>query len=52
MYVARQCFNLSDGGIEDAVYGSRAIRSFVGIELSHKDAPNATTPLQFQRLLE
>ena len=26
MYVAQQCFGLSDEGIEDAIYGSQAIR--------------------------
>ncbi len=52
MYVAQQCFNLSDEGIEDAVYDSQAIRRFVGIDLSREDAPDATTLLQFRRLLE
>jgi IS5 family transposase len=32
MYVAQQCFGLSDEGIEDAVYDSQTIRAFVGIE--------------------
>jgi hypothetical protein len=32
MYVAQQCFGLSDEGIEDAIYDSQAIRGFVGIE--------------------
>lgn len=34
MYVAQQCFGLSVEGIEDAIYDSRAIRGFVGIDLS------------------
>jgi IS5 family transposase len=33
MYVAQQCFGLSNEGIEDALYGSHAIRRFVGIDL-------------------
>ncbi len=33
MYVAQQCFGLSDEGIEDAIYNSQAIRRFVGIDL-------------------
>ena len=33
MYVAQQCFGLSDEGIEDAIYDSQAIRAFVGIDL-------------------
>jgi transposase, IS5 family len=34
MYVAKQCFDLSDEGIEDAVYDSQAIRRFVRIDLA------------------
>ncbi|MFS2134307.1 transposase, partial [Telluria sp. Tellsp131] len=43
MYVAQQCFGLSDEGIEDAIYDSQAIRGFVGIDLTHESAPDATT---------
>lgn len=52
MYVAQQCFGLSDEGIEDAVYDSQAIRRFVRIDLAREDAPDATTLLKFRRLLE
>lgn len=52
MYVAQQCFGLSDEGIEDALYDSQAIRCFVGIDLSREAAPDATTLLKFRRLLE
>ncbi|NBO42664.1 MAG: IS5 family transposase [Betaproteobacteria bacterium] len=52
MYIAQQCFGLSDEGIEDAIYDSQAIRAFVGIDLSHQTAPDATTLLKFRRLLE
>ena len=52
MYVAQQCFGLSDEGIEDAVYDSQAIRAFVGIDLAREAAPDATTLLRFRRLLE
>lgn len=52
MYVAQQCFGLSDEGIEDAIYDSQAIRGFVGIDLTHESAPDATTLLKFRRLLE
>lgn len=52
MYVAQQCFGLSDEGIEDAVYDSQAIRRFVGIDLAREAAPDATTLLKFRRLLE
>lgn len=52
MYVAQQCFGFSDEGTEDAIYDSQAIRRFVGIDLSRIDAPDATTLLNFRRLLE
>ena len=52
MYVAQQCFGLSDEGIEDAIYDSQAIRRFVCINLAREGAPDATTLLKFRRLLE
>ena len=52
MYVAQQCFGLSDEGIEDALYDSQAIRRFVGIDLAREAAPDATTLLKFRHLLE
>lgn len=52
MYIAQQCFGLSDEGIEDAVYDSQSIRRFIGIDLAREDAPDATTLLKFRRLLE
>lgn len=52
MYIAQQCFGLSDEGMEDAVYDSQAIRTFVGIDLGRESAPDATTLLNFRHLLE
>lgn len=52
MYVAQQCFGLSDEGVEDALYDSQAIRRFVGIDLGRQSAPDATTLLKFRHLLE
>lgn len=52
MYIAQQCFGLSDEGIEDAIYDSQSIRRFVGIDLGRETAPDATTLLKFRRLLE
>jgi IS5 family transposase len=43
MYIAQNCFGLSDEGIEDALYDSQAIRRFVGIDLGREAAPDATT---------
>jgi len=33
MYMAQQCFGLSDEGIEDVIYDNQAILAFVGIDL-------------------
>ena len=52
MYIAQQCFGLSDEGMEDAIYDSQAIRAFVGIDLNREAAPDATTLLKFRRMLE
>jgi IS5 family transposase len=52
MYVAQNCFGLSDEGTEDAIYDSQAVRRFVGIDLGREAAPDATTLLKFRRLLE
>lgn len=52
MYIAQQCFGLSDEGIEDALYDSQVIRRFVGIDLGRESAPDATTLLNFRHLLE
>lgn len=48
-----QCwFNLSDESTEEAIYDSLAVRDFVGIDLGRRNAPDATTLLQFRHLLE
>lgn len=52
MYVAQQCFGLSDEAAEDAIYDSQAIRRFVGIDLNREAAPDATTLLKFRHLLD
>ena len=52
MYVVQQCLELSDEGIEDAVYDLQAIRGFIGIDLAREPASDATTLLKFRRLLE
>jgi hypothetical protein len=36
MHVAQQCFGLFGKGIEDAIYGSPAIRGFVGIDFNRE----------------
>lgn len=52
MYIAQQCLGLSDEGIEDAIYDIVSVRNFVGVDLTHDSAPDATTLLKFRRLLE
>ena len=52
MYLAQARFNLSDEGIEDAIYDSYSIRKFVGIDFVSEQAPDATTLLHFRHLLE
>ncbi|MDO9150948.1 IS5 family transposase [Methylotenera sp.] len=52
MYIAQQCFGLSDEATEDALYDSQAIRHFVGIDMGREAAPDATTLLKFRHLLE
>lgn len=45
-------FNLSDPGVEEALYDSRAMRRFVGIDLGREPAPDETTVCKFRHLLE
>lgn len=52
MYIAQQCFGLSDEGMEDAIYDSQSIRRFVGIDLGRDAVPDATSLLHFRHLLE
>ena len=52
MYLLQCWFNLSDEGIEDAVYDSYALRSFMKINFMKEQVPDATTLLNFRHLLE
>lgn len=52
MYLMQNWFNLSDEGIEDAVYDSYAMRSFLHIDFLQEQVPDATTLLKFRHLLE
>ena len=45
-------FNLSDPALEEALYDSRAMRRFVGIDLGREPVPDETTILNFRHLLE
>jgi transposase, IS5 family len=45
-------FNLSDPAVEDALYDSRALRQFVGIDLGREPVPDETTICKFRHWLE
>jgi IS5 family transposase len=45
-------FELSDPGVEEALYDSRAMRQFVGIDLGKEPVPDESTILQFRHLME
>ena len=52
MYLMQNWFNLSDEGIEDAIYDSYAMRSFMHLDFLTEQVPNATTLLHFRHLIE
>src|SRR5882672_5034466 len=51
-YFVQQWFNLSDPGVEEALYESAALRRFVGVDLGMAPAPDETTICRFRHLLE
>ncbi len=52
IYFLQQWFNLSDPGVEEALYDSNAMRRFVGIDLGREPAPDETTVCKFRHLIE
>jgi IS5 family transposase len=52
MYLLQCWFNLSDEGLEDAIYDSYAFRTFMGVSFFDEQVPDATTLLKFRHLLE
>ena len=52
MYLLQIWFNLSDEGLEDAVYDIYAFQRFLGINFMNEQVPDATTLLKFRHLLE
>ena len=52
LHCLQQWFNLSDLAVEEALYDSRAMRHFVGIDLGHEPVPDETTICKFRHLLE
>jgi IS5 family transposase len=52
LHCLQQWFNLSDPAIEEALYNSRAMRQFVGIDLGREPVPDETTICKFRHRLE
>jgi len=51
-YFVQQWFNLSDPGVEEALYESPVLQRFVGVDLGAAAAPDETTICRFRHLLE
>jgi IS5 family transposase len=52
LHCLHQWFNRSNPAVEEALYDSRAMRQFVGIDLGHEPVPDETTIGKFRHLLE
>ena len=52
LHCVQQWFSLSDPAVEEALYDSRAMRQFVGIDLGREPVPDETTICKFRHLLE
>jgi len=53
MYLLSNWFNLSDEGLEDAIYDSYAFRNFMGIDfMGNEQVPDSTTLCKFRQLLD
>jgi IS5 family transposase len=52
IHCLKHWYNLSDPAVEEALYDSRAMREFVGIDLGCEPVPDETTICKFRHLLE
>lgn len=52
IYCMQHWYNLSDPAMEEALYDSRAMREFAGVDLGEERAPDESTILQFRHLME
>ncbi|HWF60342.1 MAG TPA: IS5 family transposase [Nitrospira sp.] len=52
LHCLQQWFNLSEPAVEEALYDSRAMRQFVGIDLGREPAPDETTIYKLRHLRE
>ena len=51
IYFLQQWYALAEEALEDAIYDSRALRDFVGIDLAIESVPDAIALLRFRHLL-
>jgi transposase, IS5 family len=52
IYFLQQWYNLSDPGVEEAIYDRNSFQKFLGIDLLSSNIPDETTILNFRHLLE
>src|SRR5207237_6122731 len=52
IYFLQPWFNLSDPGVEEALYDSAVMRQFVGIDLGCEPVPDEPTVCKFRHMLE
>jgi IS5 family transposase len=52
IYFMQHWYNLSETAMEEALYDSRAMREFAGVDLGEERAPDESTILQFRHLME
>jgi IS5 family transposase len=52
IYFLQLWFDLSDPGVEEALYDSMSMRAFAGVDLGQASAPDETSVLNFRHLLE
>jgi IS5 family transposase len=52
VYFLQQWYSLADEALEDALYDSQALQQFARVDLGDDGVPDATTLLNFRRLLE
>ena len=51
MYLLQSWFNLSDEAVEDSIYDSYSFRTFMKIDFTTEQAPDATTLCKFRKLM-
>jgi IS5 family transposase len=52
IHFLQPCFNLADPAVEEALYDSRSMREFVGIDMGREPVPDETTICKFRHRLE